>query len=210
MGGSRYLIFWVVLAAVFGTLVVSEYAQREPDARRPIVPLPAEPRGAVQGWRGPASLVAEGVDIVLAPLHADAERQAFDATALGARLGLPAGEPWRLEVQVGEASALERFDAAARSGGLRVTAGDGAELQELSSAVARDRLAPSAAPLLALFRPQPEPSATEKGRFVGRWVLWGRRPEGACQLDVAGVTHTLEASAVGREELPRFVATRQP
>jgi len=206
-----YLTFWVVLAAMFLYIVGSDFLGRGGAPWRSEVPLPAEELGPVAGWRGPAALTAAGVDLVLAPLHGDAARQAFDAQALEARFGLAPGEPWSLELSAADAEALAAFVEAAAGGlELRDDRGTAAMLLVDAAAEVEQGLEPAAAPVLQLFQPS-EPSAeprTENGRFVGRWVLWGRRPLAACTLAAGDVRHTLVPADLERDELPRFVASR--
>ena len=202
-----YLTFWVVLTAMFLYIVGSDFLGGGTAQWRSEVPLPADELGPVAGWRGPAALTAEGVELVLAPLHAEAARQAFDAQALGARLGLAPGEPWSLELSASNAEALAAFAAAAAEG-LELRDDQGTAATLLFDAVAKvDR---AAAPVLQLFAPDElggEPRV-ENERFVGRWVLWGRRPLAACTLAAGAVSHALVPADLERNELPRYVASR--
>ena len=202
-----YLTFWVVLTAMFLYIVGSDFLGGGAPPWRSEVPLPTDELGPVAGWRGPAALTAEGVEVVLAPLHAEAARQAFDAQALEARFGLAPGEPWSLELSATDEDALAAF-AAAAEGGLELRDEQGTAATLLFDAV--PKVEPAAAPVLQLFAPLElggEPRV-ENDRFVGRWVLWGRRPLAACTLAAGAVSHSLVPADLERDELPRFVASR--
>lgn len=206
-----YLTFWVVLTATFLYIVGSDFLGRDAESWRSEVPLPVEELGPVAGWRGPAALTAEGVELVLAPLHGDAARQGFDAAALEARFGLAPGEPWSLELSADEPDAIAAFLAAAADGvELLDDQGTAATLLVDAAAEGERDLAPEAAPVLQLFRPAEASAAPqeENGRFVGRWVLWGRRPLATCTLAAGPVRHALVPADLERDELPRFVASR--
>ena len=162
----------------------------------PAAPAIDDPEAAVRGWRTVARedprVVAE-----LFPLHADPERQAFEARALAGRLDLGPGEPWRLRLQIGA---------------------DGPTIDPTTIAIEADGravlgvLEPGAAgPLAALLSP---PSVWPSGRVV-EIVLWGRPPESAARLtcrDPSGgaLALDLETHQRPRRELPAFLARLDP
>lgn len=203
----HYLFFWITLTTMFTYMVVSDFMERRPAETRSEVPLPADDRIAVQGWRGPTALSASGVDLILAPLHASAERQAFDAGALAERLALEPGEPWRLEVRALDAQGMAAFTAAAEGGQIELVDADGVAAALMVERVDQAALEPAALPILQLFAG--DAPQEQNQQFVGRWVLWGRRPLAACTLVVGSERMGLVPAALGREEIPRFVASRQ-
>ena len=128
--------------------------------------------------------------VSLEPLHADARRQEFDGIALARRLGLAAGEPWRLSLEaVGEVpeAALE---------GVEVVDGEGSCLAPILDRVVRAK-GEVQDPLLGLFRPS-RPSE-QSPHF--ELVLWGRAPgDGARFLCTWGQT-VLSEEEMEDEEL---------
>jgi hypothetical protein len=167
-----------------------------PDVSSPdetVSALTGELSGAAGGW-----LVA-----TLAPLHADPQRQAFEAAALTRELGLEPGQPWRLSVrwEAGEAGAEE--DAAAQGAGSRgaesVPAGEsvaqvrpagielgpvsvedeaGLALRSLDDPPPRAEGEPTP-PLRTLLAPPV--GALRPGRTAD-WILWGRAPGAGARL----------------------------
>jgi hypothetical protein len=210
MNSSRplYVLFWIALTTFCITIVVSDLIKNPIVIPRSEVPLPADDALTIEGWRGPAAQIAEGIHLVLAPLHVNAERQAFDAQALAARLNLPDGEPWRLEVRGPDAAALKALLDAQQAGNLSVRDASGVASSLIGSAVDAKQVEPSARPILNLLTPGE--LEVENEQIVGRWVLWGRRPLEACQLVLSGQEWSLTPASLGREEIPRYVASRNP
>jgi hypothetical protein len=164
---------------------------------RPAAPAPvaSDPERTLDGWF--ASL--EGADgsvleLRLGPLYAQPERQAFDAQALRAKLGLSSGQPMRLQVQWRpRAKALDSLGRAPLAGGatfdpaaspelaegpaalglgpLWVTDEDGHALSTLEFPA--DEATPVRDPLRTLL--QAPGGALAQGQSA-EWVLWGRIP----------------------------------
>jgi len=184
--------------------VRDQLAGRAADPRS-VVPTPASSELGVGGWRGPTSVQARGLKLLLAPLHTGSERQAFDAKVLEERLGLGPGQPFRLEVSVEEGPDCPEFallEAAARAGELFVEDHDG-RAAELLFARAGE-VAAGAEPILRLFDPV-ETTGTERH---GRLVLWGRPPGAAARLVGPGFDWRLSEGSFTRADLPLFVASR--
>ncbi|MBI5433844.1 MAG: hypothetical protein HZA52_13515 [Planctomycetes bacterium] len=161
--------------------------ERTPLANRP--PTIASPDEGVAGFSARANL-AEGVlRVRLVPLHPDAERQRFDSLALARRLGLAAGEPWRLTLTLDDASAPLELDTAR----LVVRDRSGDALVPLGCVVAGDARPDSrlhdrptdrpSDPLRALVGAGLESLAPARSLDV---VLWGRAPTNEPRL--AGFT----------------------
>lgn len=203
-----YVVFWIALTTLCLTIVVSDLLKHPLAIPRSEVPLPADDALTIEGWRGPAAQIASGVHLVLAPLHVNAERQAFDAQALAARLNLPQGEPWRLEVRGPNAEAFAALMEAQQAGTLSIRDASGMASRLMGAAVDPDRVDLGARPILNLLAPGDLES--ENDQIVGRWVLWGRRPLETCQLVLADQEWSLTPASLGREEIPRYVASRNP
>jgi hypothetical protein len=168
--------------------------QREP------VPSPAPPPGvtspdeAVSAWTGEL----EGADggwlvATLAPVHADARRQAFEARALRRELGLGSGEPWRLSVRWERApgpadtrpAVQEVGDAPARTeaagialGPVSVRDDQGAALESLPP-VGQPVDGEPFQPLRTLVAP---PAGALRPGEAADWILWGRAPGAGARL----------------------------
>jgi hypothetical protein len=169
-------------------------------ARREPVPAPAPPPDVtspdetVAAWTGEL----EGGDggwlvATLTPLHADARRQAFEASALQRELELGPGQPWRLSVRwerprpSGAAAAApapgdrpERVPAAGIAlGPVSVVDGEGTALVSLPAAGEPDPGAP-VAPLRTLVSP---PRGSLRAGQEADWILWGRAPQAGARLE---------------------------
>lgn len=129
----------------------------------------------------------------LSPLHVDAGRQEFERNSMRERLGLPAGEPWRLSLRLES----DGSDAAPLAlGAVEVRDEQGVALRSIPSAEGSQQLAD---PLRALF--VPPAGELQPGQAVD-WVLWGRRPGDRAQLaGLSGVELRFEARTVRRSEL---------
>ncbi|MCK6444935.1 MAG: hypothetical protein L6Q99_00945 [Planctomycetes bacterium] len=99
--------FWLVptLACALGGLYWLE-GERTPVGH--VLPTVASPDEDVAGFAARVDVGRGAVRVRLTPLHPDATRQRFDASALARRLALDAGEPWRLTLA---------FDAAPSAAG---------------------------------------------------------------------------------------------
>lgn len=147
----------------------------------PGAPPEAPPSGgpeSVEGWVGATELAGAGsLSARLRPLHADPERQRFDARSLSRRLDLGAGEPWSLVLSL-EGPA----DSALDLRGLRITGGGAAALRTLVelSPVDAHPAAPGGIvdPLWGALAAQKE----LRPETPARLVLWGTAPEGALEL----------------------------
>jgi hypothetical protein len=86
----------MVLSLVLGVLYVRERARSHVPSPPP---LASDPNQLIAGFAGsiPGHAGAT-LEVRLSRLHADSDRQRYDADALRARLGLPVGEPWRLAI----------------------------------------------------------------------------------------------------------------
>lgn len=148
------------------------------------------------------------LSIRLAPWHADGERQSFEARALRERLGLPAGEPFRLELGVegGSDEALE-FDASriaisgpATSLSVPPSSGSAGSVGALLSAPP-GRLGTAAALQLALWGPAPADErlalsglsaafpGVDQWELVRDTVRADRLPRSLAQLALAQLAH---------------------
>jgi hypothetical protein len=196
------LAFGLTLSGLFLFVAIRDQLGKSDPGARGAVPTPASAVDLVGGWRGPASLAAEGLDLIFAPLHTDPVRQSYDARILGERLELGKGAPFRLEVHATKKSQIAPLLAAARAGELLVedTTGRAAEL--LAS---RAEHAPRGAqPIAHLFSAE----ATLDPESGGRLVFWGRPPIRGAVLVGPDFTWPLTPSSVPRADLPLFVASR--
>jgi hypothetical protein len=113
----------------------------------------------------------------LAPLHAGAERQAFEAGSLARRLSLPPGEPWRLTLSWDLPDPRATPPARDPEDGEPAGVGLGSvEVHDPSGTALRsipDRSGTVPDPLRTLLRPPA--GALRQGEEV-EWVLWGRAP----------------------------------
>jgi hypothetical protein len=185
-------------------------------ARGPERPERPAQRGAhaVEGRAGALELPAGGRIVArLARLHggedaAARERQAFDARALGARLALEEGEPFRLQLEwraglTREAGGVDTPAAPALAlGDLAVRDARGTALVALASPSSRP--GEPSDPLAVLLAPPHE--ALRPGESV-ELVVWGREPgEGAAVVAAlldAGEPETLEIALGSRALVAR-------
>ena len=195
------LTFALLFGGAIGlSLVQGRYGRPEP---APDAPPPASGEAAIAGWRGPSDLAFAGLTLRLTPLHAEPARQAFDAAALAARLGLATdGQPWRLEVSWEPVDADEpgpwpALEAAIAAGTLRLVDEAGDCAGPLVGAAA-DR-----GPLLALF----DTARTfDTAAASGQVHLWGRQPGARPRLVAEGLDLVLVPADFGRDEVATFVA----
>lgn len=173
--------------------------------------LPHAAADAAQHWSGRYELAGGALELELAPLHAQLERQRFDAGALAARLGLEAGEPWALDLRWSKELAPAGGDSAEASasepaglalGGLKVEDAQGEALRALveCAAAAEGREAPRATdvhaaravsdPLLQLYA---LPAAELAPGTSARCVLWGRAPHAGARLALGALRVELAA-----------------
>jgi hypothetical protein len=188
--------FWVVLPALIVALLAALLFQRPRTRIDAVPPVATDPNETVAAFAGRI----EGVDgsrlvARLAPLHADPERQRFEARSLEKRLDLEPGEPWRLSLRWdgpagssgsgGGASGAFGERGPARGEALREVVGLGlgpvevhdADGPALTSIVAAELGGELVDPLRTLFAP---PGGSLRHGQAIDWVLWGRRPtEGA-------------------------------
>lgn len=151
----------------------------------------------------------------LLPLHDEASLEAFRASALRERYGLPEGRPWRLYL------ALEERDEGARTEPIRVRAvraGSGADALVPLAECARAPEGAGVDPLFALLAAPPGPLEAGRARPM---VLWGTGEwgtglgeAGALTLELGepvpeGLAARVEAPLVADEEpaeMPRWYA----
>ncbi|MFT4710509.1 MAG: hypothetical protein ACI9D0_000085 [Bacteroidia bacterium] len=171
------------------------------------VAFPEQSQDIVIGWRGPAELEAKGFRLRLTPLHGNAERQAFDAIALGAKLGLPAGAPFRLEVQFDD-----DFEQSSDFDEVReLLSKDAKQLvitgEDAAHAEALLEVATSKVPTLDALFHIPSSLGVEPKQLV----LWGEIPEGAgeLKLSLGGVSLPLTSARYNGQALPKHVAMLQ-
>ena len=185
-----------LLSLIAGALWMRDRVTSGPPPAPPDV---ADPDEAVAGWRTAGEdrfLTAE-----LFPLHALAERQAFEALVLAERLDLATGEPYRLRLSLTDPT------VAVDPASIRVDVPAGTAL-----AVVRPGPTAPSGPLRTLVAP---PSALEPDGRIVDIVLWGRAPEAPaslCVRDVDGAEHAfaLERLERPRRELPAFLARLDP
>lgn len=205
------LAFWLALGGVFAFAVIRGQLDRVDRDFHMQVPESDTAIVLIEGWSGPSDLEAAGLGLLLAPLHSNPERQAFDSKSLGARLGFERpGSPYRLELSQRDLSderALElaaSIAMAAKSGGLRLEdeQGDlGGLLVDLAIAVG-----PGASPVLRIFAP--ERTLGDEDGSSGRLVLWATEPGVGLKLVGPDFVIELTPSTLNRKELPLFVASR--
>ena len=202
-------LFLVVFLLVFGGLLVQAVIKRstraEPTTDGVAFPEPHE--DIVTGWRGPAELEAKGFRLRLTPLHGDAERQAFDAVALGAKMGLPEGAPFRLQVQFDDdfeqSSEFEEVrELLSKDARLLAITGEDAAHAEALLGVATSKV-----PTLdALFQ-----IPGSLGAYPKQLVLWGELPDQATELELSlgDASLTLTSARYNGQALPKHVAMLQ-
>ncbi|MDF1798067.1 MAG: hypothetical protein P1V81_02745 [Planctomycetota bacterium] len=161
----------------------------------------------VSGWAGPEDPFAAGLVLRLTPLHAEPERQAFDAGALAARLGLEAGQPWRLEVTwplgAGVKPRFEKLFAALTEAPTSLTIVDDQGL--CASTFARLVTEAHGRHLVQLFDPERTLEVSAE-RAEGQLHFWGRGPGEGARLAGPGFSLPMAPVEVLRGDLPTFVA----
>ncbi len=176
-------LFLVVIGAAF---LLAREARRSP-ASPPDVSSPDE---AVAAFSGELAGAAGWLSATLCALHAEPERQAFEAAALARSLGLEPGEPWRLSVRWQSKGAVTAVappgDRPARSapagialGPVEVFDAAGRTLRSFEPPPPPGPLARPAQPLAILLGPPP--GALHPGESAD-WILWGWPPEGELRL----------------------------
>jgi hypothetical protein len=189
---------FVLLPAAILALLLALLLQR-PHTRVDVVPpVASDPDQTVAAFAGRID-GADGSRLVarLAPLHADPDRQRFEASSLQRRLDLEAGEPWRFSLRWdgpedpdgtgGAASGVFGAEGPARGEPRSEAVGLGLGPLEVHDAGGRalssiraDELGDGVVdPLRTLFAPPG--GALRHGQAVD-WVLWGRRPVDGAQV----------------------------
>ena len=134
----------------------------------------------------------------LAPLHATAGQQRFDAGALAARFGLAAGEPFVLEISA-------RGEGTIAAGALRKIAIEdehGPALAPFPAAAALDN--EPADPLATLLAP---PAGKLRSGTAVSVILWGRAPAADARVKGLGdVEVALAPTRMGSRELDTALA----
>lgn len=181
--GPSVVVFAALVALAVGTRTLRRDVDR--DTNRDQVaraPRDAVPESDVGVWLGhdPTGLVVR-----LSPLSRESERQAFDAGALAARLGLEPGQPFRLEccAHLPEGSRPTRD--------VWIEDDEGVALVPLVRLVAPDAEARGVVdPVLGLLA---APGSVAGGTVT---VLWGRAPRAGAQLIGAHAELGLESTFV--------------
>lgn len=165
----------------------------------------------VAGYEGRMTLERGELLVRLGPLHADPERQAFDAKALAARLGLGAGEPWRLEVAftpkrayVSEVLAVDGLAIVARG----APAGAEPLVRPIAAAERASASTEPADPLRTLFA-APASLRVDLARGASL-VLWGTARGEALELRWLGRSTVLEARRWSADPLQDVLARVGP
>jgi hypothetical protein len=158
-------------------LAVLHLAERRPGLGRRAQPPRACGGEEVEAWAGSVEVPSGGrLQVNLAPLHSNSDRQRFEAQSLARRLDLGEGEPWRLVLRhVGHPGADLEL------GGLVVADEGGARLRPLSPPAQTEGIADPLAVLLAA----PERLTAGSARTL---VLWGPAPSGTPRLGGLGVS----------------------
>ncbi len=169
---------------------------------RAMLELEPVPTPNVRGFGGALEAPDGGVwRARLVPLHARAERQAFEAQAVARRLELQPGEPWRLELSwEAGAGAAEPMPVAE---GLAVLGEEGVRLSPLARP-SQTEGAPLD-PLAVLFAPSE--SVLAPGESL-QLLLWGSAPRERGRLRLAQQELLLEPVDFDAAGLPRAVARR--
>ena len=169
--GPWLLLFPVVFLALATVWMIE---RRPSPTRAPQHPSPE--LDSVAGWSG--SIVLDGIEeaslsqgtihAVLAPLHADPERQEFERRTLQRRLALQDGEPWNLVLRFtpGEGAAPEGLDLA-----LVAVVGPNGRLVPLPAE--QPRAGEPSDPVRVLLAP---PQGTLPPGAAIHLVLWGPDP----------------------------------
>jgi len=189
-----------VPAMLLCALVYAQLRSRGALRSEEVLELARSTPAASPSWSGRCELAQGELELALAPLHRESERQRFDAAALAARLGLEPGEPWALDLHWRASEVESDTVAAGRPAldlhGLRVEDTGGAALQPLAesamAAKGREDAARSGVdaqsavsdPLLQLY-------AVPKSELVpgtsARCVLWGRAPREGAELELGAL-----------------------
>jgi len=194
---------WVLFLPALVALGCGFWVARSNSAQeRVLVELEPAPAPDVRGFGGALEAPDGGVwRARLVPLHARAERQAFEAQAVARRLGLQPGEPWRLELswEAGAGAA----DPTPVAEGLTVLGEEGSRLSPL----ARPSLAEGAPadPVAVLFAPCESELAPGESLQL---LLWGNAPRERGRLQLAQHELLLEPVDFDAAGLPRAVARR--
>jgi hypothetical protein len=191
-------ILFVASCAMLGlAAVLAMRAQPGGSAHAP--PLVADPEQRVAALSA-ERLAPDGGTLVLrlTTLHAEPERQAFEARALRQRFQLGEGEPFRVtlrgDAQPNAARAATGSGFALPLGAVEVR---GERDRVVLASIAADGA--EADPVAAVFR---APSGELRPGETAAWVLWGRWPDaGARLLGLDGGEWPLQASSVRRGEL---------
>jgi hypothetical protein len=196
----RHRPLLVLLPFLFGALALLHLLQRPRRGDPAPPPSQSDPGADVAAWRG--ELVgARGawLEARLSPLHADPERQDFEARTLRRRLDLEEGRAWRLRVLWSAPRATQGAAAGAPlalgergPGGAEPLAsaepsgiGLGAvEVVDDAGVAARSLPPPESGtdahdPLRVLLAPPP--GALRPGQAAD-WILWGRAPRPGATL----------------------------
>lgn len=168
--GPAALVLPILSALAIGLFATQRHHTEVPPAESVVAPSQVE----LEAWIAAVPVGGSGarLEVRLTALQGDARRQAFDRDQLAARLGLGAGEPWRLEVRydAGERSAAgDGETASVRLAGAAISDRDGVASRGLDLA--------GRGPLAALLRTPPE-LELQPGEAI-QLVLWGRRPNAA-------------------------------
>jgi hypothetical protein len=199
-GGGRGIARWApwILVAALLVLLASATWKLALDSRRSphLEPTISDPDEAIAAFRGAAPAGGAEVEFLIAPLHADPDRQRFEALALAQRLGLEEGEPWRL-VRRGAAdpgAGADELLAPLPASGYVVRDSRGVALRSLEVPPAGELVDP----VRSAFAPW-----LSSDRSTTTCVLWGRAPGAGARLAaVAGKAEiALESSSVHRSEL---------
>ncbi len=207
--GLFLLVFGFALGGFFLTAKIRRALDDAPVSVE--VEFPSSKEFEVDGWRGPAALEAAGLAFRLTPLHADPERQAFDSLALAKALGLPAGSPYRLEVQLAKgfdatSTISQKYHSEEDWQGLLSAPAAELVIRAGSVVVAQEmlHLARNDAPALrSLFRP-----GTCLEDCEGQIVMWGSMPTPESALCIAHGSEglTLRSALYEGSKLPQHVA----
>lgn len=165
---SLALVF-ALLALLASAVVKLATNEALPGPSRPEIADPEQPIEAWVALRNGAP--ARSVRYRLTALYTDPARQAFEAAALRARLGLAEGEPYRLTRTRDPLAA----DGPALSERPVVRDEHGQALAPIPASVPGDG---PADPIRTLFS---TPVGIERGG-AREWILWGRAPHGAAEL----------------------------
>lgn|GEM_PF-1769969 len=200
--GPAALVLPVLSALAIGLFAT----QRRQAPAPPAAAFAAPDEIEVEAWVGRVPLAGDAgrVELRLTPLQSDARRQAFDRDRLAERLGLGAGEPWRLEVRYDAAEDGAGSEAAVRLARPSIADRDGVACSPLEPGVDD--------PLATLLR-TPEALELAAGETV-QVVLWGRGPDGAPRaLGLSTADGPLECAlsslVVPESDVPASVARRR-